>query len=731
MRLRLWKFGLGMVASAFAVLAGSTWICLHPPLTSLRPENDNVKKSMVFDRHGIPLSVTRVNPWNTSQVVPLHDIPAFLQKAFLVAEDQRFYQHHGVDWLARLHALWQNLRARRFVRGASTITEQVVRMLHPRPRTLWARWLEGWEAMRLEWYFTKADILECYLNQVPYARQRRGVLQASYLYFGRDLSTLSQTEMLALATLVRSPGRLDLIRGTTAIRLSISRLSERLYRDRLLSYDDFHIIEKSSLRISLDSDYSHSSHFLRYVQTIQNKNLNIPEKLYTTIDADLQERAYALLHKRLHDLRERHVTSAALLILNHHTDEVLAWVNAGESHIDAIIVPRQPGSTLKPFLYALALENGWNAATIIDDNALSQQVGAGLHAFRNYSGRHYGPLRLRLALGNSLNIPAIRTIDFVGTNVFWERLHLLGFSSLTRPSEYYGHGLALGNGEVTLLELVQAYAALARHGVWRPAKTLRDANVERLESHRVYSPEVSSLIANILADNEARRLEFGSHGLFNFPVETAIKTGTSSDYRDAWSVGFSESYTVGVWMGNLRQQSMQGVSGSTGPSLVLRSIFAELHRYTPLRPLWMSPALIPLAICSDSGMLANKACQQSTEWFIPPHLPLAMHDPSLQKDEQESYPQRVDFLQPTNGLHLAMDPRIPDALESFTFLLPDHHHIRRTEWIVDGVVLATTYHRVRRFRWPLKRGSHQAMARVWYGESSLPIETSHVTFLVK
>jgi penicillin-binding protein 1C len=437
----------------------------------------------------------------------------------------------------------------------------------------------------------------------------------------------------------------------------------------------------------------------------------------------------------LRDLSPLGVTDGALLVVDHHTNDILAWVSAGGSQIDAVTTPRQPGSTLKPLLYALALERGWTAATLVDDSPLEQPVGVGLHTYRNYSGQHYGLLRVREALGNSLNVPAVRTIDFVGVGTFLAHLRRLGFRSLSQAAEVYGNGLALGNGEVTLFELVQAYAVLARQGMFTPLRVTAQEPTGGT-GVQVYSVEVSALMADILADPEARRLEFRRANVLHFPMETAVKTGTSSDYRDAWAVGFSHHYTAGVWMGNLQQRPMQDVTGSVGPALVLRALFAELHRDRDTQPLVRSPRLTPVTICRITGQRAGSHCPSMREWFVPGTLPqhvCPLHPPeALVTPAAQPLASPLRLLRPTPGLQLAMDPRIPDALEAFSMALPSHIPVRRVEWLVDGRLAGTTARQTHHFLWPLSRGAHTAQARVWHDDAQLePIETPPVEFVVK
>jgi len=737
-----------LAALLFALLTAigiKTAIDLRPLPESLIPDQKEIRKVQVRDRHGIPLSVTYQNNWNYNDYLLLHEIPQLVQAAFVIAEDRRFYRHSGVDWFGRLNAVRQNISSWRAVRGASTITEQVVRLLHPRPRTVWSRWLEGIEAWQVEKRFAKDAILECYLNQVPYSGQRRGVVQAARYYFDRDLDTLNSAEMLALAVLVRAPGRMDLHRGDEQIRRPLAQLAAQLEENGVLTQAGSREVLNEELAVKKPAMEVKASHFVRFVQGLDiPARLLVNGRLLTTLDSSLQDATRKILDRRLRELRTRGVRNGAVLVVDHQNREILAWVNAGSDDpernagdIDAVLTPRQPGSAMKPLLYALALEKGWTSATLIDDSPLALPVGAGLHDYRNYSRQNYGPLRLRDCLGNSLNIPAIKTIQYTGVNDFLKRLKVLGCKSLFRQAAYYGEGLALGNGELTLLELVQAYAALAREGEFRPCTAvLGDSSGDRGKI-RVFSAETSSLIANILSDPESRRLEFGSGNLLNFPSQTAVKTGTSTDYRDAWAVGFNNHYTVGVWMGNLDAGPMQGITGSIGPALVLRSVFAELGRFEESRPLYLSPRLLSMTICQSSGELATPGCPAMREWFEPGKIPkrkCLLHGKGGAETRQSEAPSAsrgIGLVQPTPGLQLALDPRIPRELEAFPLELPKGLKTRKIEWIIDGNVIGTTENRVNRFLWHLSRGSHVATAKVWLEGLDEPVETSRVIFVVK
>ncbi|MDB6101526.1 MAG: glycosyl transferase [Gammaproteobacteria bacterium] len=688
-------------------------------------------KSQVLARDGTPLSYTLENSWNATDVVPLARIPALLQTAFVVAEDQHFYQHHGVDWPARCAALFLDIREGSAIRGASSITEQVVRMVHPRPRNLWSRWIEGFEAARLDARLSKAQILSFYLNQVPYADRRRGIVQASRLYFNRGLDTLSAGEQLSLAVLVRSPVGMDLRRNAQRARWAAEQLADRMRQRGELTAGQREQIRADPWVLNDSQGSVEASHFVSHAMSLPRSG-PVRAQIHTTLDPHIQVTAQKILEGALTGLARRHVHDGALIVIDHQHNEILGWVvgrgkgghgAAGSPGLgyDTVLTRRQPGSTMKPLLYALALERGWTAATLIDDSELSEAVGAGQHTFHNYSHRSYGLLRLREALGNSLNIPAVETLKFVGEDAFMERLHELGISSLTRNPQFYGDGLALGNGEISLYEMAQAYTVLARGGRFEPLTLLANDEVSPRPDVSVFSPAVATLIGDILADPDARMLEFG-RGL-QFPVQTAIKTGTSTDYRDAWAIAYDYQHTVAVWMGNLDGSAMDGVTGAVGPAMVLRSMFSELNRGQDTRPLALSRDLILARICRRDGLLADDVCESTNEWFLPGTVP-----PPRTGASAEPAPARYRMLQPTAGLLVAHDPRIPAEFEALPMQIAPVPGLHRVDWYVDGKLASSTPRPS--YPWPLQRGTHSVHAKVWAQTSSDAHDTEEIRFYV-
>ncbi|MGV8996589.1 MAG: transglycosylase domain-containing protein [Parvibaculaceae bacterium] len=661
---------------------------------------------VLTDRDGHPLAED-AGQWNVQDQKPLYEIPQRLQQAVLTAEDRRFYGHHGVDWRARAHAVWQGLRAGRNVRGASTITEQVVRMLVPRPRTLWSKWVEGFDAKRLEHMATKTDILEFYLNQVPYASNRRGVVAAAHFYFNRDPDTLDGREMLALAILPRAPSGLDPYKnGARFLDQRSVHLANEMRHLGYLDGDEWENIIETPLELERAKQQASIGHFRNYVeQQLKNSSgVSRPQSVRTTLDGGLMQFTQALLDQRMAMLKGRRVNNAAALIADRRTGEILAWVVAGASfntetpgrYLDAVLIPRQPGSALKPFLYAASFDAGWSPGTLITDAPLSEAVGTGMHEFNNYSHQFYGDVTVRQALGNSLNIPAIHAVNFVGPDHYLDLLHRFGFNNLTRTAGFYGDGLALGNGEVSLLEMVRGYMALANQGMSKSLVAIRQDGLYKEQSRKIVSAQAATMVSNILSDPWARSLEFGRYSLLDLPIQTAVKTGTSTDYRDAWSLGYDSRYVVGIWMGNLDQSPTDGITGSTGPALVLRGLFAYLNR---------DQNSSKLALDNELFLQENRSfpCRDCDQVFD-------LKSASSKKQSSGGDSLKPFIQQPSQGLRLAYDPRLPDDKQSFRFILGSVTPEDKVTWLVNDEVVGAT--EGGDFYWPVKRGQYVLDAEV-------------------
>lgn len=702
--------------------------------------SDPFDKIEFVDRNDEKLLVTYKTKWNVANYVSLSDIPEFLKQVFINIEDKRFYTHHGVDLKARLSALYQLLRLRKIVRGASTISEQTVKMFHKRKRTFFTKWLEGIESYILEKKFSKNEILEFYLNEVPYSRNIRGIKNASLYFFNRELETLSKKEIIALAVMLRSPSTLDPFKNLEKLENAVNKASELLFKDKIISKIELKHIKEERLKIENFKLGTDASHFISFIkkQNIDNDFIK-NGKIKTTLDASLQNDVKKALDAEINNLKEKNVRNGGALVVNLKDNEILAWVVGGDleneedSQIDAVTILRQPGSTLKPFLYARALEKGYNAATVILDAPIAEEVNKGIHRYKNFSGVYYGPIRLREALANSLNTPAVRTVKFIGDSDFLETLKNLGFENLKKDSEYYGAGLALGNGEVTLYELSRAYATLARSGIYKDFNFLYKDKISQNENFnqqnlntqkRVFDKDVSDIINDILQDSEARRLEFGTSPIYKFTYPTSFKTGTSSDFRDAWVAAYTQDYLVSVWMGNYKRDSMKRVSGSLGPVSVMRTIFGILN---PKRGIKKNYNLKRVAVCPVSGILPSENCPHVEEIFKEGTEPTKICD-AKHKNKQKLY-NTLKIAYPLNNMTFAIDKRISINRQAINFEIYPLKEKAKVYWSLDGKIVGSSDNQTGAFEWMPKRGEHKLQAIIY--KDNKPAYSQEFKFEVK
>jgi len=653
----------------------------------------------LLDRHGSLLQEIRVDPnLRRTNWTPLDAVsPAFIA-ALLRAEDKRFFAHAGVDWLAAGKAALANWLAEK-PRGASTLTMQLAALLDAqyRPRAGRRDLAEKWAQMRagreLERTWSKADILEAYLNLAAFRGELAGIDAAARGLFDKRPSGLSEVESLLLAALVRAPNAkpAEVARRACALAADLPDGPDcgALRRRALNALGGRHAILPAAdwaphlaRRLLPDAAAAASPASPR-----PRAGEPGDRRLTTTLDAELQRFVITTLNAQLARLAARNVQDAAALVVDNPSGEVLAYVSlSGAASVspqsDGVRAPRQAGSTLKPFLYGQALEQRLlTAASPLDDTPMAIADAGGVYAPRNYDLGHRGLVSVRPALAASLNIPAVRVLQLVGLEPFATTLNRFGFAGLTEAADFHGYALALGGLDVRLEELVNAYRALANGGLLAPLR-FTPAN-PAASPRRVLGRESAFLVADILSDRQARASTFGLENPLATRFWTAVKTGTSKDMRDNWCVGFSSRYTVGVWVGNFSGASMHDVSGISGAAPAWAAIMAKLHA---------DEASLPPA--PPAGLLRRKVQPPGettrSEWFLPGSEPAdaawaAATPPAL-------------ILQPSQGAILALDPDIPAERQRLGFRA--NHLPEGAFWMMDGDRHAGD-------EWPLARGRHR------------------------
>ncbi len=536
----------------------------------------------LLDRNGEPLRLTRDGDRPFQQGASLAEMPQALVSATLAAEDGRFWRHHGVDWGADLRAAWQLIWNRRIISGASTITQQLIKLSAPRPRTFQAKIMETAQALRLEQIWDKQRILTEYLNRVDYGNYNRGCVAAAQFYFAKPPRDLSTAECALLAGLPQSPARLNPRAHFAAARRRQVWILTRMRKAGWLTGDEFQRAWREPLRLAQGGRVFEAPHFVDLLLE-QGGVAAGNRSVRTTLDLRLNRFAGQTLRRQLDALQAERAGEGALVVIENQTGNVLALVgsrdyfSAQSGQVDGAWAPRSTGSALKPFLYWLALQRGATPASVVADVPTEFATRTGLFSPVNYDRHCYGPVRYREALANSLNISAVKVLDSLGgAGPLLDLLRRCRLSTLTHAEDYYGLGLAIGNAEARLLELANAYACLARLGVCRPYRLLPAAPGQNA-GERVGDGDAAWLIADILSDNDARAGAFGPESSLRFEYPVACKTGTSSDFRDNWAFGYTPEFTVGVWVGNFDGSPMRNISGVAGAAPILHELFDYLH----------------------------------------------------------------------------------------------------------------------------------------------------------
>ncbi len=556
------------------------------PYKGLKEYTQRQNSTRFYDREGTLLHILPLQDGLRREYYPLEQIPLFLQQEFIQEEDKRFYKHKGVDVRAILRALTINSKEKRIVSGASTITMQLVRLINPRKKnpTVLSKLVEMFKAVKLERKLSKNQILELYLNSVPFGFQVEGVASAARSFYGCELSALSDEQMHYLSLIPRRP---------------------KDYAPR--------------------KNYEYKKlcpHFINFViDTFTQNRKTIPNEVQLSIDLDLTQFAAKSISQKLQEYEEARIHNGAVLLIHNNTGEILCYVGnprfedmEHSGQIDGVLVKNQMGSSMKPFLYALALESGFSPNDVLPD--IQQDFGTdGVYVPLNFNNRYNGPVMFRIALASSLNVPAVYILSKVGLDTYIKKLYTLGFDSLRLKQDSLGLSLALGAGEVSLLEMVRAFSVFANDGML--LDRLECVKTSELKSkQRVYERDSARIICDILSDKNARHLGFGNARVFQTLYPSIFKTGTSNQYQNIVAMASTSEFTVGVWMGNFEGETVVHETGSSIPATVARSLLDMLSSRYGANDFLEAENFVKQNVCALSGMLPNEYCPAVSREFV-------------------------------------------------------------------------------------------------------------------
>ncbi len=653
----LWRVLLTTIIGAFVllVLAASFSLLGYAYLAQQLPSPEELKTrqyqfrtTSIYDRNGNLLWEINDPNFGRRTDVPLYDISPDLRKATIATEDRNFYLNVGVDPIAVARAIYYNVTEGSIVSGASTITQQLARnvLLPPDERTeqsLKRKVKEAVLAVELSRQYSKNEILETYLNQIYYGNRAYGIEAASETYFGKHARDLSLAEAAMLAGLPQSPAVYDPYTNPDG-----AKARQRVVLNLMVEAGDITPAEADAAFAEelnfRDQNLSMAApHFVTYVRS-ELERFYPADLIYqaglrveTTLDQRLQSIAEEEVATQINALADRNVTNGALIAIDPKTGQILAMVGSKDfrderisGQVNMAITPRQPGSSIKPIVYLAAFEKGWTPATLIMDVPVEYPDGAGgVYKPTNYDLKFHGPVTVRTALANSYNIPAVKALEFVGIDSMKDMARRLGITTFTRND--YGLALALGAGEVPLLQMAGAYQAIDNQGIaikpYAIARVLdaqgRDITPPHAEPRRAIRADHAYLMTNILADNQARTPTFGPNSALVLSRPAAAKTGTTNDFRDNWVLGFTPDIVAGVWVGNADNSPMVGTTGLSGAGPIWHNFMERAHEGLPVRDFVRPENIVEIEICADSGTIPSEACpQRRTEIFAADQPPL-------------------------------------------------------------------------------------------------------------
>ena len=746
----LLRLAIGAVAAILGLCTALVGYAHLAPLTPLH-EQAPPAGTVIVDRHGSPL--LRDASEGVHIPVSLDEIAPIAVSASVAAEDRRFWRHPGVDPLAVAHALTQVATERSEPRGASTITQQLARRLYlsgtDSPGLL-RKAREALIALQLEARYAKRDLIEAYLNHVYYGRGAYGIEAAARRYFGVSARHLDLAQASYLAGLPQLPS----VYGDES---PAARARQRYVLDRMVAIGAITAHQAAQatsapLAFAEAGEPALAPHFTAMVgEELARVRPDLAERagliIETTLDSALQREATRSVRAHLERVAERNAGNGAVVALDPWSGALLALVGSADfseeqtGQVNMALAPRQPGSALKPFLYAAAFEQGYTAASVLLDVPSSFPTSMGSYQPVNYDLRYHGPTPLRIALASSLNVPAVRTLDEIGVEALIEMAQRVGLDELA-AAEDHGLALTLGSGEVPLLDLTAAYGALAAGGLLLDPyaiERVRDAASGELlyertpqSPSRVVSAAHAFLLADILSDPFARAPAFGFDSVLETPFPAAVKTGTTSQFRDSWAVGFTPDRVVGVWVGNAAAEPMIDLPGLEGAAPIWRDVIEAAMADRPAGEFTRPPTLVSVTVCMPTGLLPGPHCPSPVqEWFIAGTQPLETEtyylarpdgalaiDPPVEArawaaqagtrlaDHTDGATQAgISIVQPARGAVLFLAPELPRQKALLRVAAPPD--AERVDFLVDGVSVGSAPGPDARVVWTLSVGVHR------------------------
>jgi penicillin-binding protein 1C len=657
---------IGVGAAAIVTLYNYYAKDLPPAGEIVTQTQQQFKTTRIFDRTGQVLLYEIIDPQGGNRtVVPLERIPEHCKNATVALEDRNFWTNPGYDWYGILRAGWTTLRGEQ-IQGASTITQQLVKnVLIPEtermvrdpsnPATYSRKIKELILSVEISNRYSKRDILSWYLNANNYGSLAYGIEAAAETYFGKHVQDLDLSECATLAAIPQYPALNPIDNPQKAVERRNIVLDQMLLQG-YITQEEALAAKSARLRVTPKRFDIRAPHFVFYVRRLLEEKFGTEAlyrgglNVYTSLDYSIQQQAEQIARDQVAKLtaEKRNVTNAAVVVMRPSTGEIVAMVGSVDffnrdidGQVNVALAPRQPGSSFKIFTYLTAFAQGYTAASVVMDvRTVFDDAPNPPYVPENYDRKYRGPVRLRTALGSSLNIPAVKVLQLVGVKNVVNTAHRMGINTLNRDK--YGLALTLGGGETTLLDMTYANSVLANQG-WMagvpvPADQLKpgfrtldpvtilkvvDASNQTLyefkepQKQQIVTPQLAYLMSDILSDNVARTPGFGSNSVLKLSRPAAVKTGTTSDWRDNWTIGYTPDYAVGVWVGNADNSEMEHISGVSGAGPIWHDLMEKIHQTLPVKPFVEPPGMVRVEVCATSGLLPTPFCPERVkELFI-------------------------------------------------------------------------------------------------------------------